>query len=137
MATTHALKARSLMASLTATDIQKSLDFYTALGFEITDRFEHDGTFVGGMLKAGDIEIGLTQDDGKKGADRIKGVGMRLYIETADDIDALASRVRAAGATLTRDPYDTEWGTRAIDTKDPSGFLITISSPEPETKRRT
>lgn len=136
MATTT-LHARGLMASLTANDIKKSLDYYTALGFEITDQFDEDGVLLGAMLKAGDVEIGLSQDDGKKGADRVKGAGMRLYIETSDDIDALAARVKAAGLAVTHDAYDSEWGTRAFDTTDPSGFLITISSPEPETKQRT
>ena len=135
--TTHTLNARGLMASLTANNIQQSLDFYTSLGFEVTDRFEENGAVLGAMLKAGDVEIGLSQDDGKKGADRVKGTGMRLYIESTDDIDAAADWVKAAGVALTRDPYDSEWGTRAFDTKDPSGFLITISSPEPETKQRT
>jgi uncharacterized glyoxalase superfamily protein PhnB len=136
MATTT-LQARGLMASLTANDIKKSLDYYTALGFEITDQFDEGGVLLGAMLKAGSVEIGLSQDDGKKGADRVKGAGMRLYIETTDDIDALAARVKAAGVALTHDAYDSEWGTRAFDTTDPSGFLITISSPEPETTQRT
>lgn len=135
--TTHTMNARGLMASLTATNIQQSLDYYAALGFEVTDRFEENGAVQGAMLKAGDVEIGLSQDDGKKGTGRVKGAGMRLYIETGDDIDALASRVKTSGVALTRDAYDTEWGTRAFDTKDPDGFLITVSSPEPETKRRS
>ena len=49
------------------------------------------------MLKAGDARLGLSQDDGKKGRDRIKGVGMRLYIEAKDNIDEVASRAKAAG----------------------------------------
>ena len=136
--TTHTMNARGLMASLTATNLQQSLDYYTALGFEVTDQFSNeDGVLLGAMLKAGTVEIGLSQDDGKKGTDRVKGAGMRLYIETTDDIDALAGRVAAAGVALTREAYDTEWGTRAFDAKDPTGFLITVSSPEPEEKRRS
>ena len=34
------------------------------------------------------------------------------------------------GVTLASEPAQTEWGTRAFDVKEPSGFLITISSPE-------
>jgi uncharacterized glyoxalase superfamily protein PhnB len=55
---------------------------------------------------------------------------MRLYVESTDDIDELASRATAAGVTLDKGPYDTAWGTRAFDVTEPSGFLMTISSPE-------
>ncbi len=34
---------------------------------------------------------------GKKGQNRTKGVGMRLYVEMADNIDEVASRATAAG----------------------------------------
>ena len=126
---TKTLKATSVMPSLTVDDIRRSSDFFTGLGFEIEDRWEQDGTLLGLMLKAGDVRLGLSQDDGKKGRDRVKGVGMRLYIEAEDNIDDVASRAQAAGLALVSGPQDTEWGTRAFDVREPSGFLLTISSP--------
>lgn len=54
---------------------------------------------------------------------------MRLYIEADGDIGAVAARAKAAGDTLHRDPHDTEWGTRAFEVIEPSGFLLTIASP--------
>jgi len=123
------LKATSVMPSLTVDDINGSIDFFTGLGFEVEDRWEQDGTLLGVMLKAGDVRLGLSQDDGKKGRDRVKGVGMRLYIEADDNIDEVAARAKAAGLALVSAPQDTEWGTRAFDVKEPSGFLLTISSP--------
>ena len=126
---TKTLKATSVMPSLTVDDINRSSDFFTGLGFEIEDRWEQDGTLLGLMLKAGDVRLGLSQDDGKKGRDRVKGVGMRLYIEAEDNIDDVAARAKAAGLAPVSGPQDTEWGTRAFDVKEPSGFLLTISSP--------
>jgi uncharacterized glyoxalase superfamily protein PhnB len=81
------------------------------------------------MLKGGDARLGLSQDDGKKGANRVKGVGVRIYIEAAGDLDAVAARAKAAGVTLTKEPHDTEWGVRAFEVTEPSGFLLTIASP--------
>ena len=117
------------MPSLTVDNLQQSLDFFRGLGFEVEDRWEDKGVLLGAMLKAGDARLGLSQDDGKKGRDRTKGVGMRIYIEAADDIDQVAARARAAGITLTREPHDTEWGARAFEVTDPSGFALTIASP--------
>ena len=117
------------MPSLTVDDLQRSVDFFSALGFEVEDRWEDGGVLLGVMLRAGSVGLGLSQDDGKKGRDRQKGVGMRLYIEAGDDIDAVAARARAAGLVLTREPHDTDWGTRAFEVTEPSGFLLTIGSP--------
>jgi uncharacterized glyoxalase superfamily protein PhnB len=128
-ATIKTLNGSGIMPSLTVDNLQKSTDFFTGLGFEVEDRWEENGVLLGVMLKGGVVHLGLSQDDGKKGADRVKGVGMRLYIEANDNIDDVASRAKAAGISLAREPYDTEWGTRAFEVKEPSGFLLTIASP--------
>ena len=123
------MNGTSVMPSLTVDNLQRSTDFFTALGFEVEDRWEENGVLLGVMLKGGNARLGLSQDDGKKGRDRVKGVGMRLYIEAADDIDAIAARAKAAGVPLEREPHDTDWGSRAFEVKEPSGFLFTIASP--------
>ena len=82
------------------------------------------------MLRAGNTQIGLNQDDWKKGRDRTKGIGVRLSIATATpgQVDEIAKRARNAGITLKSDPHDTEWKSRAFEVSDPSGFLLTIFS---------
>jgi len=123
------LQGRSVMPSLTVNNLQQSLDFFGGLGFEVEHRWEDKGVLLGAMLKAGDARLGLSQDDGKKGSARTKGVGMRIYIEATDDIDEVAARAKAAGITLTMEPHDTEWGARAFEVTEPSGFVLTIASP--------
>lgn len=125
----YTLQGKSVMPSLTVNNIQESLAFFAALGFEVEDPWVVDGVMLGAMLKAGDARLGLAQDDGKKGRDRVKGVGVRIYIEADGDINAVAERAKAAGVTLHREPHDTAWGTRAFEVNEPSGFLITIASP--------
>ena len=126
----NTLQGKGVMPSLTVNNLKESEAFFTALGFEIEDRWEDNGVLLGLMLKGGNARLGLSQDDGKKGANRVKGVGVRLYIEADGDINAVAARAKAAGVTLTKEPHDTEWGTRAFEVTEPSGFLITIASPE-------
>ena len=122
------LNATGLMASLTVNNLQESLTFFRGLGFEVEDRWEHDGVLLGVMLKAGNAQLGINQDDGKKGQNRTKGVGVRLYIEVSDDIDEVASRAKAAGLRLKTEPHDTEWGSRAFEVEEPSGFALTLAS---------
>jgi uncharacterized glyoxalase superfamily protein PhnB len=117
----------SLVPSFTVDDLQRSIAFYEALGFGVEERWEDQGTLLGVMLRAGNHRIGLSQDDWKKGRDRKKGVGMRLFIGTPD-VDQVAARAKAAGITLDAEPHDTEWKSRAFEVTDPSGFLLTVST---------
>jgi predicted lactoylglutathione lyase len=118
-----------IVPTLTVDDLQKSIAFYEALGFAVNERWEESGTLFGVMMRAGRIEIGLNQDDWKKGRDRTKGVGVRLAIATtAENVDELARRARSAGIALKSEPHDTEWNSRAFEVADPTGFLLTVFS---------
>ena len=132
MATTQeALQISAIVPSVTVDDLQKSITFYEALGFTVQERWEEKGTLLGVMMRAGKSEIGLSQDDWKKGRDRKKGIGVRLTMSTAQNVDEIAKRARSAGITLKSEPHDTEWKSRAFEVTDPSGFLLTIYSEEP------
>jgi uncharacterized glyoxalase superfamily protein PhnB len=118
----------AIVPTLTVDDLQRSISFYQALGFAIDERWEEKGTLLGVMLRAGKSQIGLNQDDWKKGRDRKKGIGVRLSISAPGSVDEIAKRAKDAGITLTSEPRDTEWNSRAFEVSDPSGFLLTIFS---------
>ena len=127
--TQEIVQISAIVPTLTVDDLQKSIAFYEALGFAIDERWEEQGTLRGVMLRAGTTQIGLNQDDWKKGRDRTKGVGVRLSISTRPGtVDEIAKRARNAGITLTSDPHDTEWKSRAFEVSDPTGYLLTIFS---------
>ena len=129
MATTQeALQVGTIAPSLTVDDLQKSIRFYEALGFVVGDKWEEGGALIGVMMRAGKNEIGLNQDDWKKGRDRQKGVGVRLMISTPQSVDEIARRAKSAGLPLKSEPHDTEWNSRAFEVIDPTGFLLTIYS---------
>lgn len=124
------LKPRSLTLSLTASDLQKSIHFYTdGLGFAVSEKWEEGGVVNGVMLKAGDVLLGLSQDDFAKGRDRIKGVGMRLYLETKQELGAIAKQAKAAGIALESEPGPLPWGPVGFSLADPDGYKLTIANP--------
>lgn len=127
MTTDTRLRATSITPSLTVNDLQRSIRFYEALGFELEERWEENGRLLGVMLKAGDNRIGLSQDDWKKGRDRVKGVGMRIWIGTAQDIDQLAAQAGSSGIRLDAEPHQTSWGSRSFEVTDPDGFKLTVN----------
>ena len=130
MATTEeAVQIGASVPTLTVDDLQKSIAFYEAIGFSTDDRWEEKGALLGVMMRSGATQIGLNQDDWKKGRDRKKGIGVRLsFSTTAENVDAIARRARNSGVTLKTEPHDTEWSSRAFEVIDPSGFLLTIFS---------
>ena len=132
MATTQAVvQISAIVPTLTVDDLQKSITFYEALGFTVDERWEDNGTLLGVMLRAGQNQVALNQDDWKKGRDRKKGIGVRLSMSTSQNVDEIAARARGAGITLKSEPHDTEMNTRAFEVVDPSGFLLTIFSESP------
>jgi lactoylglutathione lyase len=127
------LSMSSASPSLTVGDLQKSLTWYRdVLGFGVEERWEQDGKLSGVLVRAGDVRFMLGQDDWKKGRDRKKGEGFRLYCETKQNVDALAQKIKARGGALEQEPHDEPWGTRDFALTDPDGFKITIAA---ETKK--
>jgi uncharacterized glyoxalase superfamily protein PhnB len=128
------LRLGSASPAFTVNDLEKSLAWYRdVVGFAVEERWERDGKLAGVGLKAGDVFFMLGQDDWKKGRDRKKGEGVRIYFSTTQDVDALAKKIKAGGCTLDYEPQDQPWGSRDFALTDPDGFKITIGA---DTKKR-
>jgi len=125
----ESLRLRTAAPSLTVNDIAKSLEWYRdVLGFTVRERYEHEDKLMGAEMVAGSVSFYITQDDWKKGRDRVKGEGCRIYCETAQNVDTLAVQIKARGGTLLEEPHDMSWGGRSLAVIDPDGFRITITT---------
>jgi uncharacterized glyoxalase superfamily protein PhnB len=123
------LRLRTLMPSITASDLQASLAWYRdVLGFTVAEEYRRDDKLMGVRLMAGSVQILLGQDDFAKGRDRQKGAGLRLFCTTAQDVDQLAAAIKERGGKLAHEPTDQPWGTRDFGVVDPDGFNISIST---------
>lgn len=125
------LRLNMIAAGLTVNDVHASLHFYSeVLGFHIAERFEaEDGELRGAALLAGTTMMMISQDNWEKGRERVKGVAVRLNMETSQDIDDLAALIKVRGGTLETEPADMPWGARVFNVVDPDGFQISIMSP--------
>jgi uncharacterized glyoxalase superfamily protein PhnB len=121
------LRLRGITPSFTATDLQRSIAFYRdVLGFVVGDQWRENGELTGCELHAGAVTFMLGQDDFAKGRDRQKGLGARLYCSTAQDLDKLATEIKARGGVLDQEPQDMPWGSRVFMISDPDGFKLTF-----------
>jgi len=60
------LSLTHIAPTITCDDLERSMHFYTeVLGFEVTERWEHDGVLLGASLRAGKADLMLSQDDWK------------------------------------------------------------------------
>lgn len=122
------LQAESLDASLTVRDLSRSVAWYRdVLGFTVEREHRREGKLIAVSLRAGAIRILLGQDNGARGLDRAKGEGFSLRLTTAQDVDAIATRIKSHGGALESEPADM-LGVRAFRLRDPDGFRFTISS---------
>src|SRR5512140_1628785 len=121
---------RDASPSFTVNDLEKSLAFYRdVLGFKVEQEWKQDGQVLGVSFRAGKVTLMIGQDDWKKGRDRTKGEGFRMYFEMGTDVDAFAKGIQARGGTLESPPADRPWGFRDFNMTDPDGFKMTFGTP--------
>jgi lactoylglutathione lyase len=123
----ESFRARGLSTGLTVNDLQRSIAWYRdVLRFTVKDRWEDGGLLMGVELVAGSASVTLNQDDFAKGRDRKKGIGLRLWLSTIQDIDALAKEIKGRGGVLDQEPKDMPWGARLFSLSDPDGFKFSV-----------
>ena len=122
----ESLRLRRVSPTLSVRDVQQSLAFYRdVLGFVPKDVWQEGGGLRGVELIAGSVTVILLQDDGNVG-DRAKGVGLRLWFRMAQDVEALADRVRARGGVV-EVGTERQGGAQFLTVTDPDGFTLTFA----------
>ncbi|HWE32671.1 MAG TPA: VOC family protein [Solirubrobacteraceae bacterium] len=112
------------------TDIDRSVAFYNALGFEEIGRLPiRDEAINVFMNQPGDGEsprLELTFNNGRTEPYDI-GSGYGHIAITSDDLDGTLSRLEAQGIEPERPPYSVrEGGNRLCFVRDPDGYRIEI-----------
>ena len=113
---------REAFPILLVDDVAKASAFYcSTLGFaeEYRNEDEHGLEFVFLALEPYGIGIGRRVDGGGR------DVALWIY---ADDVDAAAADLRAAGAEEILTPTDQPWGERMCSFIDPNGHLVYIGA---------
>ena len=128
--TSDPIEPSAVVLSLTAKDLATSVAWYRdVVGFTVDYIRDQDGKPISAGIRAGASRIFLNQDDGARGWDRTKGEGFAVTFETAQDVDAFATRIRSNGATITMEPTDMPWGVRMVRFLDPDGFRLAAWRP--------
>lgn len=112
------------------TDIDRSVAFYKALGFEehrrVPIRDEAVNVFMGLPDDGSEPRLELTYNIGRDEAYDL-GTGYGHIAITAPDLDATLGRLREQGIEPERPPYSVrEGGSRLCFVRDPDGYRIEL-----------
>lgn len=108
--------------TLTVSNLNISVAFYEALGFQ-----RHWGGPERGFVtfRVGGQYLNLSTDGGEPPAGRPWGRAI-FYVR---DVDAMHTRVLAAGYRPQFAPRDAEWGERYFHLRDPDGHELSFARP--------
>jgi lactoylglutathione lyase len=121
------------------TDIDKSVDFYKALGFEETGRIPIREEAVNVFMNLpGDGEMPRLELTYNFGVDSYDiGTGYGHIAITADDLDGTLEKLSKQGIEPEKPPYTVrEGGSRLCFVRDPDGYRVElIEKPTPDQTR--
>ncbi|MGH2942936.1 MAG: VOC family protein [Solirubrobacteraceae bacterium] len=120
-------------------DVEAALEFLArAFGFEEVLRYTGAEGYVNhAEARLGDrsIYLGDPGEDYRNPA-ALGSATVLVGVDGVDDVDALCERARDAGAQITEEPADQEYGERRFMARDPEGhswhFSQKIADVEPE-----
>lgn len=113
-------------------DCDAALDFLArAFGFEEILRYQGaDGYVNHAEMRLGDDKIYMGDPGGDyRGPAKLGTNTMIVTVDGLDDVDTLCERARAAGAEITEEPTDQDYGERRFAAADPEGHKWFFSQP--------
>jgi uncharacterized protein len=122
------MEQRISLITLGVADLQRSMDFYAALGW---DGNSPDGDVAfyqaGGMIfavwsRAKLAEDSVTEDSGGWG-----GITLAHNVRSPAEVDAVIDQARAAGGRVAREGAATEWGGYSGVFHDPDGHAWEVA----------
>jgi catechol 2,3-dioxygenase-like lactoylglutathione lyase family enzyme len=122
------------IVTLGVTDLERSLRFYTDLGWEKRGNvgdgivwFKTSGTWLGLFgyeALADDVQVEAIPVDEQP---TYRGITLAINLPSEDAVDLAFVRVRDAGGTIVKPPTRAEWGGYSGYFADPDGILWEIA----------
>jgi catechol 2,3-dioxygenase-like lactoylglutathione lyase family enzyme len=121
------MEARLTAVTLGVADVPRAVAFYEALGFKTQMQME-DVAFLplNGLVLC--LYRDLAADAAVKGEARGRGLTALAHnVRERLEVDAVLEEARTAGATITREAHDADWGGRSGYFADLDGHLWEVA----------
>lgn len=118
------------MIGITTSNMERSLSFYRQLGLNIPEGQENQShveviTENGYRIAWDTVELAKSLSN-----DWLEPQGQRITlafkVESSQDVDTLTEKLKSAGYTISKEPWDAFWGQRYAVAKDPDGNNVDI-----------
>ena len=123
-------KPRLDAVGVTSRDLEKSVAFYTLLGFEFA-AIGPDDHHIEPMTDDGEVRLMI--DDHELAQSLIGEAPMppnhamfAMLCASPADVDTVADQIASAGFTVIKQPWDAFWGQRYATVADPDGYLVDL-----------
>jgi catechol 2,3-dioxygenase-like lactoylglutathione lyase family enzyme len=122
------MEQRVSLITLGVADLERALDFYTALGWE-SNWTDGDVAFfqAGGMVFALWGRDKLAEDSMVEDPGGWGGITLAHNVRSPAEVDAVLDQVRAAGGEVRRDGAETPWGGYSGAFVDPDGHAWEVA----------
>ena len=119
-------RVQNLIPFVHVTDVQRSIDFYELLGFELNDTYEHEGQLDWAALESRDAQLMLARASLPIERDK-QAVLFYLY---ADDLPALREQLLAKGVVAGEIRDGSPGPAREMGLDDPDGWCLMVAEIE-------
>lgn len=118
---------------VTSSDLQRSVAFYQALGFEFPE-FKENEDHLEPKTPDGSARLML---DSRKSVTAYLGEAPKpanhgifaIQYDSPAEVDAVARKITDAGFKLIKEPWDAFWGQHYAVVEDPDGYQVDLYAP--------
>lgn len=111
----------SLRVEIFPADLDRTVDFYRRLGFDVIGRSEGPPRYA--SLRYGGVRIGAAESDPVDPAWRAVPAGTEIVIDV-DDVRAVRDVAVGGGVELAADLVTRPWGLTDFRVSDPDGYYL-------------
>jgi lactoylglutathione lyase len=115
----------TLRIEIFVADVDRTVDFYRRVGFELAGRSDGPPRYV--SLRLGQVRVGAVEAEAVDPALRAAPVGTEIVVEV-DDVHDVRDRVVGAGALLAADLRPRPWGLEDFRLCDPDGYYYRFTA---------
>ena len=114
-------------------DMKKSVQFYSLLGFEFPE-IPDDAMHIEAKRQNDSVRFMIDNHDMIKDHSGIDAKpsnfsAFAILCDSVADVDMIVQKVKEAGFTVAREPWDAMWGQRYAVIIDPDGYGVDLFAP--------
>ncbi|MFS0638374.1 VOC family protein [Mesobacillus foraminis] len=124
------------LLTLGTKDIVKSHQFYKELGFDTSIRgpesnpaiifFRNEGTRIA-LYPLKELAKDVNQDNPPATSNGFSGITLAYNAKSKEEVDVVIKKAKSAGATIQKEPKNTDWGGYGGYFTDPDGYYWEVA----------